>query len=128
MRNYEAMREILFKVSMEREVALMDMKSLIKNDLNSREDIVQEIERLKDEGLIISDMQFDNSGALNAGTIKGLTNEGVEFLRFIENPDVWEICAKTLNDAKVDLSYPFLKEVCEEIVKRYVMSKIPDSF
>ena len=34
--------------------------------------------------------------------------------------------AKTLEGAGLDLSYPLLKKVCETIVERYVMSKIPE--
>ena len=62
----------------------------------------------------------------NNGTVRGLTEEGAAFLRDIEDDRVWALMAKTLEDAGLDLSYPLLKKVCETIVERYVMSKIPE--
>lgn len=48
-----------------------------------------------------------------------------ELMRNIENLRVWSIVSKTLEAANLDLSYPLLKEVCDEIIRRYVMGKIP---
>lgn len=83
-----------------------------------------ELYRLREEGLVESSVAFKPS--YNNGIVKGLTEEGAAFLRDIEDDRVWALMAKTLEDAGLDLSYPLLKKVCETIVERYVMSKIPE--
>lgn len=133
MRNYELMRNILLKVSKdcEREekcLALSEMEEWIKGSFFSKKQLLAEIKRLTEEDLIDSEIVFNAFSNLEEGKIHNITTKGEEFLRLIEEPNVWEICSKTLKNAGVDLSYPFLNEVCEEIVKRYVMSKIPDNF
>ena len=88
--------------------------------------VQDELSRLRREGLIESSMAFEPS--YNNGTVKGLTEEGEAFLRDIEDDRVWALACSTLEDAGLDLSYPLLKKVCETVVERYVMSKIPDRF
>lgn len=130
MRNYELMRNILLKVSKdckreEKPLALSDVQEWAKGSCYSTTELIAEIKRLTAESLINTEIIFNAFSNLEEGKIYGVTSKGEEFLRLIEEPHVWKICAKTLNDAGLDLSYPFLKEVCDEIVKRYVMSKIP---
>lgn len=91
-----------------------------------RDSLVAELGRLRGEGLIGSTLEFDGGGACLGGTVGGLTDEGEAFVRDIESDDVWAIIIRTLDAANVDLSYPLLKEVCEEIVRRYVTSLIPE--
>lgn len=86
-----------------------------------------ELARLDEEGLIESSLQFSpRDGYCMGGKVEGLTAAGREFFRLIENDGVWAVVSETLDAAGVDLSYPLLKEVCEEVVKRYVSSFIPD--
>ena len=85
-----------------------------------------EMLRLKSDGLLDGDMSFEPGGFCTGGHIEGLTDEGREFYRLIENDGVWRTVRCTLGKAGIDVSYPLLKEVCEEIVKRYVTSFIPD--
>ena len=71
------------------------------------------------EGLLDADIFLDDIfGKGRKCTVVGLTSNGHEFYRLIENNDVWAIVLDTLKQAGVDISYPLLKEVCEEIVKR----------
>lgn len=133
MRNYELMRLILFEIrnaksSSKNGFSLTELNNILKDTLNSREDLVCELKRLKSEGLIEGNMEFSGSddNVIVEGNIKYLSENGIEFIRLIEQPDVWKICLTTLKNANIDLSYPFLKEICEEIVRRYVMSKIPN--
>lgn len=133
MRNYELMRLILFEIrnaksSSKNGFSLTELNNILKDTLNSREDLVCELKRLKSEGLIEGNMEFSGSddNVVVKGNIKCLSENGIEFMRLIEQPDVWKICSTTLKNANIDLSYPFLKEICEEIVRRYVMSKIPN--
>ena len=131
MRNYELMRNILLKVPKdyageEKSLALSEMEEWIKGSFFSPEELITEVKRLTEEDLIDSEIIFNNFSSLVSGKIYCITPKGKEFLRLIEEPHVWEICKKTLEKAGLDLSYPFLNEVCEEIVKRYVLGKIPD--
>lgn len=124
-RDYRTMRAMLLLVARSRrDLSFSDLASL-SDGWSSRRSIVCEAGRLRDEGLIESDMEFDASGVSLGGSISGLTGAGEEFARLIENDDVWRICLKTLDAAGVDLSHPLLREVCEAIVKRYVMGFIP---
>ena len=97
-------------------------------DAAGHDDMLEtELERLARDGLIDGDVHFGHGfGERSACSVTGLTDEGMAFYRLIENGDVWEIVLSTLKAANVDVSYPLLKEVCEEIVKRYVTSFIPD--
>lgn len=118
MRDYNMMRNMLVFVSHDGERALSEFCHF--GDARS---VGQELSRLREEGLIDSDMSFEPE--FNGGKVKGLTTEGRAFVRDIENDRVWELIRKTLEESGLDLSYPLLKKVCETIVERYVMSKIP---
>ena len=117
MRNYCLMRTILLAVKKSDEpLRFLDFKGW------SHDDIKEEFMRLSDEGLIAAEITLNNYVAVE---LNELTKEGNDFARNIENGKVWLIVYETLKDANLDLSYPLLKEVSDEIVKRYVMSKIP---
>ena len=118
MRDYNMMRNMLIFVSNGGERALNDFCHF--GDARS---VGQELSRLREEGLIDSDMSFEPE--FNGGKVRGLTAKGRVFVRDIENDVVWGLIRKTLEDSGLDLSYPLLKKVCETIVERYVMSKIP---
>lgn len=123
MRNYELMRSILCKAATLKEPLSIGV-FLSHYDF---EEIKEEITRLSDEGLIQHSIVWE-ACEMASGKITGITEEGRAFLRNIENERVWMLIEQTLKDANLDLSYPLLKEVCEEIVRRYVMSKIPNEF
>lgn len=118
MRDYNLMRNMLVFISNGGERAINDFCHF--GDVHS---VGQELSRLREEGLIDSDMSFDPE--FNGGKVRGLTTEGKAFVRDIENDRVWELIRKTLGESELDLSYPLLKKVSETIVERYVMSKIP---
>lgn len=121
MRNYQVMRAIL-------DVLRKATEPKEFNDfagLGSHEEVCEELIRLSDEGLIKEKITTKNYIGVE---ISGLTKEGNDFAREIENGKVFAIIYGVLKDADLDLSYPLLRDVCDEIVKRYVMSKIPDSF
>ncbi|MSS25189.1 MULTISPECIES: hypothetical protein [unclassified Collinsella] len=119
MRDYNLMRNMLVFISNDGERALNDLCHF--GDVRS---VGKELSRLREEGLIDSDMSFDPE--YNGGRVRGLTAEGRAFVRDIENDIVWELIRKTLDGSGLDLSYPLLKKVCETIVEHYVMSKIPE--
>ena len=120
MRDYNLMRNMLVFIDRsDRELNLVDFQRF-----DSVSPVKGELSRLRQEGLVESSMAFEPS--YNNGTVKGLTEEGAAFLRDIEDDRVWALMAKTLEGAGLDLSYPLLKKVCETIVERYVMSKIPE--
>ena len=123
MRNYELMRSILCKAASLKEPLSIGVF------LSHYEvaEIREEITRLNIEGLIQHSIVWE-ACEMASGKITGITEEGRAFLRNIENERVWMLIEQTLKDANLDLSYPLLKEVCEEIVRRYVMSKIPSEF
>lgn len=121
MRDYTVMREVL-------SLAYATARPLPFDDFygaGQRDHVVDELKRLQREGLIDGGFEFDGQMCLS-GSVDGLTPIGEEFFRDIENGDVWKIILDTLEKAGVDLSYPLLKEVCEEIVRRYVASFIPN--
>ena len=118
MRDYNMMRNMLVFISNGGERALNDFCHF--GDVYP---VREELSRLREEGLIDSDMSFEPE--FNGGKVNGLTAEGKAFARDIENDSVWELIRKTLEDSGLDISYPLLKKVCETIVERYVMSKIP---
>lgn len=122
MRDYVLMRQIMSVAgNHNRDDGVKDFF-----DLGDAEKVESELTRLANEGLLDADMGPNCFGATVARKVGGLTDEGIVFYRLVENPDVWRIAYETLEAAKVDISYPLLKEVCEEIVKRYVTSFIPD--
>ena len=119
MRDYDLMRNILLTVSLSsKPLNLVDFADLAK--LNK---IKEELARLKEEGLINSTFVYD--AAISHGEVQGLTKEGRAFLRNIENEEIWLLLQRTPNAANLDISYPLLNEICEVIIKKYVISKIP---
>lgn len=120
-RDYTLMRRIL-ATACKRDAALSVGDFVGGADAKSVE---AEIERLIGDGLLDGEIDFDKDGFCFLCRIKGPSSEGREFFNLIENESVWAIVSKTLDAARVDVSYPLMKEVCEEIVKRYVTSFIP---
>ena len=123
MRNYQLMRSILKGVAH----ANKPLDFYDFHGCGDDEDIQEELQRLKQEGLIEHNMSW-SYGTFNGGEVTAITEQGRAFFRNIENDKVWRLILKTLEEAELDLSYPLLNEVCEEVVKRYVMSKIPTEF
>lgn len=122
MRNYDTMREVLEIVA--KNGSMNGLGAF--NRVRDRESCDDELARLCRDGIISGEVEFDACGTCLKCGIDGLTDEGAEFYRLVENADAWEIIRSTLYAANVDVSYPLLKEVCEEIVKRYVTSFIPE--
>ena len=121
MRDYVLMRQIMAAaVGHSREDGVKEFY-----DLGKAENVEVELTRLANDGLLDADMGRNCFGETVARKVGGLTDEGAVFYRLIENPDVWRIVHGTLEAANVDISYPLLKEVCEEIVKRHVIRHIP---
>lgn len=120
MRNYDLMRNILKVVNAEKKPLELDYFSRY----GTFEQLEEELTRLKEEGLIETSMTWTD-GSFDGGVVIAITDKGEEFLFNIENNEVWRLIYTTLSRAKLTLSYPLLKEVCEEVVRRYVMSKIP---
>lgn len=121
MRDYTVMHDVVKVVATStRRIAFSDFSRVQPNNL-----VESELLRLVSDGLVDGDIRYDAFGTCTAFEIKGLTDEGAEFWRLIENDEVWRIIRDTLRKADIDVSYPLLKEVCEEIVKRYVISFIP---
>ena len=121
-RNYTVMRELLAHISKARQ--MLDLDDL--DWFEPRDRVRGELRRLKADGLIDGVVEFTPSGVCRSCTVTGLTDEGREFWRLVENDAVWAIVRDTLKAADIDVPYPLLKEVCEEIVKRYVTSFIPE--
>ena len=93
--------------------------------IRDRARVDQELVRLEHDGIIDGTTVFDGDVLVEC-SINGLTDEGREFYRLVENDEVWDITNGVLACACVDIPYPLLKETCEEVVKRYVASFIPD--
>ena len=122
MRDYDVMHNVIkVMATPTRRIAYIDFSNVKPNNL-----VVPEMQRLIADGLVEGNVREDLSGVLMTFDIAGLTDEGREFWKLIENEDVWAIIRDTLRKADIDVSYPLLKEVCEEIVKRYVTSFIPN--
>lgn len=120
MRNYELMRLVLLEVKQSNKpISMIDFQGLYEHS-----EIKEELIRLSDEGLITQKITSKNFASVK---IESLTKEGANFVRSLENEEVFTIIFDTLKRANLDLSYPLLQEVCDEIVKRYVMSKIPEN-
>jgi len=73
-------------------------------DLGSEEDVDSELTRLIADGLIDGVIEFGAGGALSEFGINGLTEEGREFYKLVENYDVWRLVRETLDAARVDVS------------------------
>lgn len=95
-------------------------------DIRDEAALKRELARLERDGLIDSTITFQGGDGICLGGEASITNEGREFLRLIENDRAWELMRRTLDDVGIDVPYPLLKDVCEEIVRRYVASFIPD--
>lgn len=122
MRDFSVMHDVIRVVATStRRIGFIDFSSVKPNKL-----VVPELQRLIADGLVEGDVYEDRSGVLLEFDIVGLTDEGRVFWKLIENESVWAIIRDTLRKADIDVSYPLLKEVCEEIVKRYVVSFIPN--
>lgn len=123
MRDYTVMRNVLsVAASTQRELFYSDFSGAGMDD-----ELMGELLRLTRDGLLDADVSFGGGfGEHSRCRVSGLTDEGRAFFNLIENGEVWGIISGTLAKAGVDISYPLLKEVCEEIVKRYVLSFIPD--
>ena len=124
-RNYRVMCEVLDKAAeAHRRRRAYDFDDF--RDIQQLDKVIGELERLKRDGLLDGAAEFINGMCLTCA-VSGLTEEGEAFYRLIENDHVRAIIVGTLKEADIDVPYPLLKEVCEEIVKRYVTSFIPDS-
>lgn len=121
-RDFDAMRKALHAVANSEKPATYAVFRRILEP----EQVAFELRRLASDGLIESSMEFDFEGECLGGEVSGLTDEGREFYNLIERSDVWFIVAATLDEAGIDIPYPLLKEVCVEVVKRYVTSFIPE--
>lgn len=123
MRNYDAMRAVLATAARgDRPSKYVDFWSAVRDEAVLR----SELARLGRDGLLDNGIRFQGGDGCCLGGEATVTDEGREFLRLIENDGVWHLVIRTLVAAGVDVPYPLLKEVCEEIVKRYVTSFIPD--
>ncbi len=87
--------------------------------------IRQELARLGRDGLIDDGIRFQGGDGCCLGGEASITDEGREFFMLVENECVWQLVLRTLDAARVDVPYPLLRKVCEEIVTRYVSSFIP---
>ena len=125
MRDYVVMRGVLAAVAKaSSELSYSDLWTAVCQDDQVLKD---ELVRLERDGLIDADVFFGKRPFEQSRCrVHGLTDEGREFYKLIENDKAWEIILHTLKAAGIDISYPLLKEVCEEIVKRYVTSCIPE--
>ena len=129
MRNYELMRKILVKTHNKGEnLELLEILSFSESDDKEKiSELEEELARLKDEGLIFHDMSWSHN-KFNGGTVQKLTPAGEEFAREIHDIKVWSVCKETLDNAKLDISYPLIKKVCERIIENIVMKSIPKEF
>lgn len=120
-RDYAKMRKVLGTVA--KATRPLDLAAFGFGDLS---DLAPELKRLVKDGLIESTVEFDAFGEYVCGEVVGLTEEGKDFFSLVAKGDVWALVQKTLDAAGIDVPYPLLKEVCEEVVKRYVTSFIPE--
>lgn len=122
-RDYDAMRAVLATAARgDRHYKYGDLWSAVRDESVLR----SELARLGRDGLLDNGIRFQGGDGCCLGGEASITEEGREFLNLIENEGVWQLVLRTLTSAGVDVPYPLLKEVCEEIVKRYVSSFIPD--
>lgn len=122
-RDYEAMRAVLAaSAGSTRPLRYGDLYSAVGDEDALR----TELARLGSDGLIENGIRFQGGNGCCLGGEASITDEGASFFRLIENERVWSIVLLTLDAAAVDVPCLLLKEVCEEIVKRYVTSFIPE--
>ena len=129
MRNYELMRNILVKTYFKGgDLELLEIVPLSEsNDREKIAELEEELNRLQEEGLILHNMKWAH-GKFEGGNVKKLTSAGVEFARELKDDKVWFVCLETLNNSKLDISYPLIKKVCERIIENIVMKSIPEEF
>lgn len=121
MRDFNVMHDVIkVMATSTHRIAFIDFSNVKPNEL-----VEPELLRLISDGLVDGEIRYDD-GICMAFNVAGLTDEGRVFWKLIENNGVWAIIRNTLRKADIDVSYPLLKEVCEEIVKRYVTSFIPN--
>lgn len=121
-RDYEAMRAVLAAAAgSARPLKYGDLWSAVQDEAALRQELV----RLGRDGLIDNGIRFQDGDGCCLGGEASITDEGREFFRLVENESVWQLVLRTLDAAGVDVPYPLLKNVCEEIATRYVSSFIP---
>lgn len=122
-RNYQLMHDILLYAQAAKEpFHVMKLSSM--GDVCR---VYDELERLNDEGLLGVSFITTEQGDIIDAITSSITAEGKEFCRLIDNQRVWKLISETLEKADIDILYPLLKEVCETVVKRYVMGCIPEN-
>lgn len=129
MRNYELMREVLVRTYINGG-NLQSAEIVPATSSNQEEKLLElreELLRLEEEGLIVHDMSWKDNTFMG-GTVQKLTQAGTEFARELKDNKVWSICKETLNNSKLDISYPLIKKVCERIIENIVMKSIPKEF
>lgn len=121
-RNYDLMRTMLVRAHLSKgePVKYSEIASGYSDD-----DIQEELDRLVEEGLIEHNITFENDICFG-GSITSISKNGHMFARNLCDRKVWLLLLETLNKADLDLTYPLLKEVCDEIIRRYVMQCIPE--
>lgn len=122
MRDYDLMRRILLVAR----DAGGDVKLTDLAGFGTCDEVASEVRRLAGEGLLEAAVETLPSGGILCGSVDRVTKAGEDFARLIESAEVWRIVSMTLERAGIDLSYPFLRDVCETVVKRYVERCIPD--
>ena len=129
MRDYEMMRTILITCFNEGEnLCLKNFVSATSSNFKKKQLVFrEEVNRLQNEGLLLHNMKWQID-THTGGAVKGLTPKGIEFARLLNDTKVWIICQETLNNAGLDISYPLIKKVCEQIVEKIVMSCIPEEY
>lgn len=126
MRNYNVMRNILLKTLFSNnELEFADFAGLNKGKENDAE-YKKELIRLKKEGLIVHNMEWDDY--FKGGTVAGLTDTGEKFARHIQDDSVWAGVYKTLERSQLDISYPLIEKICNHIAEKIVMSCIPEEY
>ena len=103
MRDYETMRSLLTFISKNNELSFDGFSGFI-----DRSTVVDELKRMKREGLISSSLEFNGDICLG-GSVHGLTDGGADFLRMIEQPDVWRICIQFWSSADQLVIKPLLR-------------------
>lgn len=121
-RDYNAMRAVLATAAgSAHPLKYRDLWPAVRDEAALR----QELARLGSDGLIDDGIRFQGGDGCCLGGEASITDEGREFFMLVENECVWQFVLRTLDAAGVDVPYPLLKNVCEEIVTRYVSSFIP---
>ena len=97
MRDYETMRVILSVAARAKDDAELCYFDFRPSEDDAR--LKQELERLAQDGLLKGDVQFaKDSFDRSSCNVNGLTVEGKEFYRLIENDEVWAIITGVLKE------------------------------